>query len=277
VSKDDKQLAAARWKAVEAFLGYDSVSRLARDIGVLIVCRADLRPASKRYGRCYLSEVSIATRLGTTVRSVARAKKELKAHGLVGYQSHAGPSHTTLYTPDWHRLIDMAGETEASAKAAVDAAPKRPNRGSQHDASVMSQHDASVMFQRDASVMESSSITSYSRSSSTAAASAAVAPNGASASTASMPADHEPGNLQCQCTYCKAGYAEAEIERSRAMNGSERQARRFYPRLWEAFDADTEITAILHTMSEPEQRKASACYATKGLEAAAALIRNSRQ
>jgi hypothetical protein len=34
------------------------------------------------------------------------------------------------------------------------------------------------------------------------------------------------------------------------MNGSKRQAPRFYPKLWEAFDADIEITAIVNTMTK---------------------------
>jgi hypothetical protein len=103
VSEDDKQAAAKRWQAVEAFNLHRNLSRLARRLGIALVSlnNSTTRPS-------FQSQPSLAEMLGCDERSIRRALIELTAHDLVEYEIKRRKCHYSVQFVAMAEIVEDA-------------------------------------------------------------------------------------------------------------------------------------------------------------------------
>ena len=111
----------ARDKAItgQALNQLPDLSPAARRLGIELRDRAD-----NRTGKAWPSEARLAEALGYNVRTIRRAKAELKAKGLLTWQCR-GRHRTPVYTLAWEALKAIAHRLKAKIRDACAAARRR--------------------------------------------------------------------------------------------------------------------------------------------------------
>jgi hypothetical protein len=104
-----KEVAALRWKAVEAFNCTPGLTDTARRLGVHLICKMDTRTRA-----CYPGQTRLSAELGCNESSITRAKKQLKDKGLISWELPAGRrqvirpfkrrlKHALVHVWDWSK------------------------------------------------------------------------------------------------------------------------------------------------------------------------------
>lgn len=110
--------AADRAQAAEAFNRHAKLSTAARRLGIELLNRSD-----NHTGLCFPSEARLAESLGYTIRTINRAKRELK-HALLLSWKCRGQHKTPIYKLAWDLLKTLALVIKKKIKAAFT--PKAP-------------------------------------------------------------------------------------------------------------------------------------------------------
>ena len=109
-----RQKSQMRWKAIEGFNSVHGLNALARRVGIALVCSMDAKS-----GKCFPSELSIATKLDVHLVSVKKAKRSLRESGLIDWNNPGGPRHSSTYFFNWIVLCRCADASKERAKQIV--------------------------------------------------------------------------------------------------------------------------------------------------------------
>jgi hypothetical protein len=111
-SQDLKEIAAQRWKAVEAFLSLP--------IGLEARLGAKLVAAMNAQTRvCMPSEVRLIAELGCSRRGLQQAKASLRQQGLIDWQTPVGPRGGAMYQFNFEALELLHTENKTKGNEAV--------------------------------------------------------------------------------------------------------------------------------------------------------------
>lgn len=292
-----RQIAELRWKAIEAFNGAEGLSPMGRRVGIALIGMMDSRTRA-----CFPSEQRLADSIGVDVRSIRRAKQELRAAYLMTWMNPGGARHLSRYLFNWQKLLRLSDLIRT--RAAEAAAQRREARGGQdegeapesfqfvdaatEDSLALTGEDGSALNDGDSLALTQGVLV---RTFSHGQQDSLVRPTGQP-----CPSDRTtlPSELylylsqdRAQREHDAAQAAERSPSRSRRAGPSEApqaprptpppdprsQARCPFPSLASAFTGNAEVLELIERLSFDNLAGASSVLAKDGPEAAEAVIR----
>jgi hypothetical protein len=113
--EEARLMAEVRWKAVEAFLMHPELTPTAARLGAVLIAAMNAKTRE-----CFPSEARLAAELGLDRRALQRSKSELRAKGLIDWETPYGPRGGARYSFSVNKLIDVWEAAKLRGAAAVD-------------------------------------------------------------------------------------------------------------------------------------------------------------